>query len=176
MPVRYPQLYVSALLFLPFLVLADLRHAGIALLMTVAVFMVFHRRALQRLDWPLLLVFVLMFVDLRLVGDLSWVREALGRTHLGQPVVLYGVGALLSQLMSNVPATILLSQYSSDWQSLAWGVDVGGFGLVIGSMASLIALRLGRQRGAFRAFHAWSLPLFLCTAACTALWLAFASG
>ena len=172
---RYPLLWISMLLFLPFLVLADLRHAGIALAMTAAVFLVFHRRILRRLDWPLLLVFVLMFVDLRLVGGLPWVRAWLGGARLGDPLTLYGIGALLSQAMSNVPATILLSQYSADWRSLAWGVDVGGFGLVIGSLASLIALRLGRQRGAFWAFHAWSLPFFLCTALSTALWLVLAS-
>ncbi|HEV2110254.1 MAG TPA: SLC13 family permease [Gammaproteobacteria bacterium] len=176
MAVRRPMLYVSALLFLPFLVLADLRHAGLALLMTTLVFLVFYHKVLQRLDWPLLLVFVLMFVDLRLFGELSWVQALLGRVDLGQPLTLFGTGALLSQVMSNVPATILLSQYSHDWRSLAWGADVGGFGLVIGSLANLIALRLGRQPGGFWAFHAWSLPFFLCTALGTGLWLAVASG
>jgi len=176
MDVQRPLLYVSALLFLPFLVLADLRHAGSALLVTTLVFLVFHRKVLQRLDWPLLLVFVLMFVDLRLMGELPWVHAALASVDLGRPLTLFGTGALLSQVMSNVPATILLSQYSHDWRSLAWGADVGGFGLVIGSLANLIALRLGRQPGAFWAFHAWSLPFFLCTALGTGLWLAVANG
>ena len=174
-PVRLPLLYTSAALFVPFLVLADLRHAGTALSLIAAVYLLFHRRVLARLDWPLLLVFVLMFLDLRLFGQFAWVQAALGQVDLSHAVTLYGTGALLSQLMSNVPATILLSQYSSDWRSLAWGVDVGGFGFVIGSLASLIALRLGRQPGALRTFHAWSLPLFLCTALSAGLWLALSS-
>ncbi|MFI4968286.1 MAG: SLC13 family permease [Gammaproteobacteria bacterium] len=175
-PVRRPLLYASLLLFVPFLVLADLRHVGVALSIVAVVFLSLFRRVLRNLDWPLLLVFVLMFVDLRLVADLPWVRTAVGTLDLGHPLTLYSTGALLSQLMSNVPATILLSQYSADWRSLTWGVDVGGFGLVIGSMASLIALRLGRQPGGFWAFHTWSLPFFLCTALCVGLWLAASSG
>ena len=175
-PVRRSLLSVSALLFVPFLVLADLHHAGIALALVAAVFLLFYRRVLEGLDWPLLLVFVLMFVDLGLVGELPWVRAALGRLDLTHAPTLFGAGAALSQVMSNVPATILLSQYSHDWRSIAWGADVGGFGLAIGSLASLIALRLGRQPGALRTFHAWSLPFFLCIALGTGLWLAFASG
>ena len=175
-PVQRLLLYVSLLLFVPFLVLADLRHVGIALLIVAIVFLSLFRKALHHLDWPLLLVFVLMFVDLRLVAELPWVRAVVGGLDFAHPLTLYSTGALLSQVMSNVPATILLSQYSHDWRSLAWGADVGGFGLVIGSMASLIALRLGRQPGGFWAFHAWSLPFFLCTALCAGLWLAASSG
>lgn len=175
-PVQKPLLYVCLLLFVPFLVLADLRYAGIALALVAAVFLLLFRTTLRRLDWPLLLVFVLMFVDLRLVAELPWVSAALGMLDLRHPLTLYSTGALLSQVMSNVPATILLSQYSQDWRSLAWGADVGGFGLVIGSLANIIALRLGHQPGGFWAFHAWSLPFFLCTALCAGLWLAASSG
>ncbi len=174
--VRLPLLYISLALFIPFLVLADLHHAGIALLMTALVFLLFQHQVLRRLDWPLLLVFVLMFLDLRLVGQFTWVRSVLTRVDWSHGTTVFCAGALLSQVMSNVPATILLSQYSSDWQHLAWGADVGGFGLVIGSLASLIALRLGRQPGAWYRFHAWSLPFFLCVAGSTGLWLALRSG
>jgi len=175
-PVRKPVLYISLSLFPLFLVLADLRHVALALLLTMAVYLVAFRPVLRRIDWPLLCVFVLMFVDLRLVGKLSWVASLLGHLDLGRPLTLFGTGALLSQAMSNVPATILLSGYSSDWRSLAWGVDVGGFGIVIGSLASLIALRLGRQPGSFWAFHAWSLPFFLLCTAVTGLWLRLSGG
>lgn len=175
-PMQRPLLYASLLLFVPFVVLADLRHVGIALSLVSAVFLLLFRTVLRRLDWPLLLVFVLMFVDLRLVAELPWARTALTALNLAHAPTLYSTGALLSQVMSNVPATILLSGYSSDWRVLAWGADVGGFGLVIGSLANLIALRLGRQPGSLGAFHAWSLPFFLLTAVCTGLWLAASSG
>lgn len=175
-PLHRPLLAASALLFVPFLVLADLRMTGLALLLVAAVFLVAFRAVLQRLDWPLLLVFMLMFVDLRLVAELPWVSRALTGLDLHRPGTLYLTGALLSQAISNVPTTILLWDFSSDWRTLAWGADVGGFGLVVGSLANLIALRLGRQPGSLKAFHAWSLPYFLLVLAITGLWLLASRG
>ena len=175
-PLQRNLLLVSALLFVPFLILADLHQVGYGLLAVGLVFLTAFRHAFRRLDWPLLLVFLLMFVDLRLLGEMGWVQHALTSLDLRRPGTLYMTAALLSQAVSNVPATILLSQYSSDWRHLAWGADVGGFGLVIGSLANLIALRLGSQRGSVWAFHAWSLPFFLLCLGLTGLWLAASGG
>ena len=166
-----PMLAASALLFVPFLALADLHHVVYGFAAVLLVFVAAFRSVFRRLDWPLLLVFLLMFVDLRLLADLAWVRRGLADLDLHDAGMLYLTTASLSQAISNVPATILLSQYSSDWRHLAWGADVGGFGLAIGSLANLIALRLGRQPGSFAAFHAWSLPFFLLCLVLTALWL-----
>jgi Na+/H+ antiporter NhaD/arsenite permease-like protein len=74
---------------------------------------------------------------------------------------VYVAGALLSQVISNVPAAIFLQGFTTDWVALAWGVNVGGFGLAIGSLANLNALRLARERGLWREFHLWSVPLLL---------------
>ena len=112
-----------------------------------------------------------MFVDLRLVAGLPWVGRMLDGVDLRRPLSLYLTSAGLSQFISNVPATILLSSYSGDWKSLAWGVDMGGFGLGVGSLANLIALRLGRQPGSLAAFHAWSVPFLLLAGGLTGLWL-----
>lgn len=54
-----------------------------------------------------------------------------------------------------------LQTFTSDWRLLAWGVSVGGFGLAIGSLANLIALRLARQPRLWLEFHLWSLPALL---------------
>jgi len=72
-------------------------------------------------------------------------------------------GVLLSQIISNVPAAIFLEPFADDWQRLALGVNIGGFGLAIGSMANLIALRLARQSGLMLQFHLWSIPCLLLT-------------
>lgn len=164
-------LMVSILLFVPFLALADLHHVAYGLAAVLLVFLVLFRGLFLRLDWPLLLVFLLMFVDLRSLAALPWVKTGLAAVDLHQAATLYFSGAFLSQFISNVPATILLAQYSTDWRYLAWGVDVGGFGLIVGSLANLIALRLGRQPGSFWAFHAWSAPFFFSCLALTYLWL-----
>ena len=56
---------------------------------------------------------------------------------------------------------VFLAEFTDQWYLLAWGVNVGGFGFAIGSMANLIALRLGKARGIWIWFHLWSVPTLL---------------
>jgi Na+/H+ antiporter NhaD/arsenite permease-like protein len=51
------------------------------------------------------------------------------------------LSAVSSQLISNVPTTLLLAKFTTQWQALLWGVNVGGFGSLMGSLANLIAYR-----------------------------------
>lgn len=166
---RRPLLLASLLLYIPFLVLADLHQVAAGLTLVTVVFLVGFPQLLRKIDWPLLLVFVLMFIDLDLLAQYP-VLGYLNLTHAG---ALYLAGTLGSQIISNVPAAILLSRYSSDWVTIAWAVNVGGFGFIVGSLANIIALRIGRQPGSFAAFHAWSVPFFLVVGALTGLWLVF---
>jgi len=154
-------LIVAAVLYVPFLILADLHHELWALLGVLVVFLAFRRRIVASIDWGLLLTFVLMFIDLRLLAGLGGVKSFVGTLGLQQPVHLYATGALASQVVSNVPAAILLAECSKDWRTLAFGVNVGGFGFVLGSLANLIALRLLGERKAWATFHLWSVPFFV---------------
>ncbi|HEY3644111.1 MAG TPA: anion transporter, partial [Gammaproteobacteria bacterium] len=174
--VRWRLFALSACLFIPFIVAADLRHAGWALLAVALLYVAFYRPVLRRLDWPLLLVFLLMFVDLRLVAGLPAVAGWLVHLDLARAGNLYLAGAGLSQFISNVPTTILLYGYSPDWRALAWGVDMGGFGLVVGSLANLIALRLAGSRGSFLTFHAWAAPFLLLAGGLGYAWLVIHGG
>ena len=170
-PVNRPMLLTCLALYLPFLVLTDLHHAPAALAGVLAIFLLRHRRVLAQVDWALLLVFMLMFVDLRLVAAAAPVRALVASVDLAQAPRLYLAAIAASQLISNVPATILLAQYSHDWRTLAHGVNVGGAGLAIGSMANLIALRMAPQRRAWLLFHAYSVPYLVVTGAITWAWL-----
>jgi len=158
-------LAVSLSLYVPFLVLADMHHTLGALVAVMAVFLLLRRRVLAEIDWGLLVVFVLMFVDLRLLASLDTVRGFIAGLGLDRAPHLFFAGVGLSQFISNVPAAIALAEYSHDWKTIAWGVNVGGFGIGIGSLANLIALRLSGERGAWKVFHAWSMPFVLVAAA-----------
>ncbi|HEY4291552.1 SLC13 family permease [Luteibacter sp.] len=158
--VDHTMLLAAALLYVPFILLADLGYAGWGLLGVAIVFLTLRRRVVVSIDWGLLLTFVLMFVDLRLLAGLDTVKSLVGGLGLSQASHLYAAGALASQAVSNVPAAILLAEYSHDWRTIAFGVNVGGFGFVLGSLANLIALRLLGERGAWGTFHLWSLPFF----------------
>ncbi len=167
--IRRPLLLASALLYIPFLALADLHYAWAGLILVALVFVLWFRQLLRQIDWSLLVVFVLMFIDLGLLAQ----YPVLGYLNLAHTGTLYLTGAISSQIISNVPAAILLSKYSTDWSTIAWAVDVGAFGTVIASLANIIALRIGRQRGSLLVFHAWSVPFFVLVSSLTWVWLRF---
>ena len=160
-PLDLPLVAVSLLLYAPFLLLTDLHHVGWALAGVSAVYAALRPRLLREIDWGLLLVFVLMFVDLRSLANLGQVRAWVASLGLDAPVHLYFAGIAASQVVSNVPAAIALAEFSQDWRVIAWAVGVGGFGLMVGSLANLIALRLSNDRRAWIPFHAYSLPFLL---------------
>lgn len=162
------QLLLSLVLYLPFLVLTDM-HRPLAALLVLAPLLLARRGVLLRIDWGLLLVFVLMFIDLRLLGALPPVKNLIATINLDIAWHLYATAIAASQVVSNVPAAILLAQYSQDWKVIAYGVNVGGFGFMLGSLANIIALRMTPDRRAWIVFHAYSLP-FLAVAAVLA-WL-----
>ena len=157
-PMDRTLLWVSLALYLPFLFATDLHYAGWAVGAVLLVFIALRPQVLAQLDWGLLVVFMLMFVDLRLLANLGLVREAMQALGLEQAKHLYLAGIAASQIVSNVPAAIALAEYSSDWRVIAYGVNVGGFGLMVGSLANLIALRMSGDRLAWLSFHAYAIP------------------
>jgi Na+/H+ antiporter NhaD/arsenite permease-like protein len=155
---------VAALLFVAFVLLADAHRAGIALAGVGAGFLLWRPRVVLRIDWLLLLIFVLMFIVLRSAAALPWIHEQLEGLALQTPLHAYATGAVLSQAISNVPAAIVLAGFTHDWRALAFGVSVGGFGVAIGSLANLIAVRLAGERGVWLPFHLISIPFWLVSA------------
>lgn len=155
------RLFYPALLGYPLFILA--LEWGYVLPVTASLLVlygVFFRQIVLGIDWLLLLVFALMFIDLGLVAQLP-IMQQLASLLVAWPDAGYSGAALLSQLISNVPAAIFMQHFTTNWQALSWGVSVGGFGLAIGSMANLIALRLSKQPDLWREFHYWSVPIFV---------------
>ncbi len=152
---------VALLLFVAFVLLADAHRAGIALAGVAAGFLIWRTRIVLKIDWLLLLIFVLMFIVLRSAAALPWIHQLIGDLSLQTPMRSYVAAAVLSQVISNVPAAIVLSGFTHDWRAVAFGVSVGGFGVAIGSLANLIAVRLSNERGVWLPFHLISLPFWL---------------
>ena len=110
------------------------------LLVAVLAVVVFENyRLLRMVDYSLLLTFVFFFVFIGNVGSLADVREFLENAVGGREVE---TGILASQVISNVPAALLLSKFTTDGTGLLVGVNLGGLGTLIASMASLITYRL----------------------------------
>jgi Na+/H+ antiporter NhaD/arsenite permease-like protein len=151
----------AALLFVAFVLLADSHHAAIGLAAIALGFLLWRRDAVLKIDWPLLLIFVLMFIVLRSAAALPWIKTTIAAIGIDTPLRAFVAGSVLSQGISNVPAAIMLAEFTHDWRALAFGVSVGGFGLGIGSLANLIAIRLAKERGAWTAFHLLSIPFWV---------------
>ena len=96
--------------------------------------LIFDRKAL-RIDYALLFTFLFFFG----IADNLKVMLASEISHSGH-VFLFS--ALASQVISNVPATLLFAKFTLNWQALLWGVNAGGFGSLFGSLANLIAYKI----------------------------------
>ena len=99
----------------------------------------FDRQTLKEVDYGLLLTFLCFFIFSGNMGNIPAVSNTLGAL-MDQSPLLTSVGA--SQVISNVPAAVLLSEFTGNWHALLLGVDLGGLGTPIASLASLIAFRL----------------------------------
>ena len=151
----------SALALLAMVVLMEHGVAWMGTLSLAALFVLLARPSLWRVDWLLLATFAAIFVGLGHLAQLPPVVAALHGPDFGHPPIAYVGGIVAAQLVSNVPATVLLLERSPDAIALAVAVNVGGFGLATGSLANLIALRLARQPGGLRLFHQVSIPFLL---------------
>ena len=121
-----------------------------ALAVLVAV-LVMDRETLLCVDYTLLLTFVGFFIFVGNMGRLPFF-DRLFRTLVEGREILCAV--VTSQFISNVPAALLLSGFSQDWEGLIIGTNLGGLGTLIASMASLIsykaaAAHLPGKKGAY---------------------------
>ena len=110
----------------------------IGLIVIPAVLLVVDRKALKKVDYPLLLTFVFFFIFSGNMARIEAVR-ALFSLLLEKSTLLISV--LSCQCISNVPSAILLSQFTENYRDLLVGVNIGGVGTLIASLASLITFR-----------------------------------
>ena len=116
-------------------------------------------KALAKVDYPLLFTFVFFFIFAGNMARIGAVRSFFSNL-LSINTLLFSV--LSCQVISNVPSAILLSQFTNNYQALLVGVNIGGVGTLISSLASLITFReycshnsgkSGKYIGIFSAFN-----------------------
>lgn len=109
---------------------------GLIVIPIVLLFM--DRKALAKVDYGLLLTFVAFFIFAGNMARISAVERLFASLMQKSPLL---VATLSCQVISNVPSAILLSQFTSDFAPLLVGVNIGGVGTLISSLASLITFR-----------------------------------
>ena len=98
-------------------------------------FYILFQRKNFNIDYILIATFFFFFGftdNLKLIIDLK----------INNPHQVFLFSALLSQFISNVPSALLFSDFTNNWKALLWGVNVGGYGNLVGSLANLIAYRI----------------------------------
>ncbi|MDO5123372.1 MAG: SLC13 family permease [Eubacteriales bacterium] len=130
---------------------------GLAVIPAVLLFA--DRKALKSVDYGLLFTFVFFFIFAGNMARIEAVRNAFSLL-LSRSTLL--VSVLSCQVISNVPSAILLSQFTDNYADLLVGVNIGGVGTLISSLASLITFReyakhnpgkTGRYIALFSAFN-----------------------
>ena len=109
---------------------------GLVLIPLTLLFM--DRQALRDVDYGLLLTFVFFFIFSGNMARIEAVREFFSSLLVKDTLL---VSAVSCQFISNVPSAILLSQFTENYRELLLGVNIGGVGTLISSLASLITFR-----------------------------------
>ena len=107
--------------------------------MVAIALLVLDRKLLLKVDYALLLTFICFFIFAGNMGEISAVQNFLAGIMEKNTLL---TAALSSQVISNVPAAVLLSEFTENGRALLAGVNIGGLGTPIASLASLISLKL----------------------------------
>lgn len=146
------------------------------LLCVMAAVLLLNRRLYLSVDYFLLLTFLCFFVFIGNMKRVPALNDLLLSVVQGRELL---TGILASQVISNVPAAILLSGFASDFSALLTGVNLGGLGTLIASLASLISFKFFSreypdQKGAFlKEFTVWNAAFLAVLAAAAGLLMKF---
>ena len=96
---------------------------------------------IKEVDYFLLATFICFFIFIGNISNIEFIREYL-KHFLLKPNMPYISSILLSQIVSNVPCSILVSGFTDNWREVLLGVNIGGMGTLIASLASLISYKI----------------------------------
>lgn len=133
------QLIICSLLFaLSLLTVFRVIPYPLTTVVTVVAVFITERKLFKDIDYMLLLTFVCFFVISENLGRIEVVRDSLEQL-LESDTLLTAIGT--SQVISNVPAAVVLSGFTQQWKTLLSGVNIGGLGTPVASLASLITIK-----------------------------------
>ncbi|MDU5510942.1 MAG: SLC13 family permease [Enterococcus gilvus] len=138
---RKETMLLSGLMLIMILVVLDvLPYQGVIPLVALIV-AVYRRELFKEVDYGLLLTFVCFFLIVGNIGEAQFIKQFLQSLN-GKQIYLAGLG--LSQVISNVPAAFLIAPFTTNQQAVILGVNIGGLGTLLASLANLIGYNLFR--------------------------------
>ena len=114
--------------------------AWVAAIAAVLYALLLDRKILAHVDYGIICTFVCFFI---IVSDIQQVPAVVSTLHTLEhdPISVYLTGIATSQIMSNVPATVLVAQFTHHVAALFYGTNVGGLGTTIASLCNLLAFK-----------------------------------
>lgn len=129
---------LSILFFLCILTVLRILPAYALLVLVGPVLLVLDRNVYKDVDYKLLLLFIFLFIGVGSLARMPFMQSWPTTVLAGHEFFL---SLLLSQVLSNVPATVMLARYTDNIVPLLLGVNIGGLGTIIASMASIISFK-----------------------------------
>ena len=134
------QILIYLFLFtLSLLVVMKILPTELVLIIVLLVVFIIDKKVLRTVDYCLLFTFISFFIFTGNLGNIPVIRETLQQLVNGQELL---ISVIASQGISNVPAALLLSGFTTNYRALLIGVNLGGLGTLIASMASLISYKI----------------------------------
>lgn len=149
----------------------------VGLVVVPAALLFLDRKALKKVDYPLLLTFCAFFIFAGNMARIPLVRDLFEELLELNTLI---VSALSCQVISNVPSAVLLSQFTDNYKELLLGVNIGGVGTLISSLASLITFREftannpGKTKNYLMIFSAFNFGMLALLLGVVSLWLKLA--
>ena len=131
-------IFYLILFVLCLLCVADILSVYILFAIILIAVLIENRRLLLKIDYSLLATFICFFIFIGNMGRLPAFRNFIQMILEGRARL---VSVAISQVISNVPAALLLSGFTNEWTELIIGTNLGGLGTLIASMASLISYK-----------------------------------
>ncbi len=97
------------------------------------------RKIILKVDWFLLLTFIAFFVFVGNIGRIETIKDAITFVIGGRELI---TAVVSSQIISNVPAAVMLSGFTDNYRELILGTNIGGLGTLVASLASLISFKI----------------------------------
>lgn len=119
----------------------------IAFLVTALVVLLLNNKLFKKVDYSLILTFIFFFIFIGNISSMDSIKVFM-ENLLASKSGTYFSSILLSQGISNVPCTMLLSNFTTFYKELLLGVNIGGLGTIIASMASVISYKLYQKDNA----------------------------
>jgi len=124
------------------------------------VYLLIDETVLKKCDWQIIIIFILLFIDTHILAEIgsSYIKTFFSQKDNKNTFLILGI---ISQFISNVPATFIAAPYIHNPFILSYGVNIGGNGSIISSFANLISIRLYQKKNFFISFQLISILYFL---------------